>query len=143
MTTTLLDLRALERHRDIAPLFIRLFAGVFLIYMSQDNVFSGERMAEFERFLASNGFPAVPLAARVSVYAQFAAGIMFLLGAFTRVAAALMVINFLVALAMVHLKLPFRTFLEPSAMLASALFLLFNGAGRWSVDEWRDRRNES
>jgi putative oxidoreductase len=128
-----------EQRRDYAPIFIRLFAGVFLIYMSQDNVFSWARMLEFERFLRQFGFPLPLVSAVVSVACQFTAGILFILGAFTRPAAAVMVINFVVALVMVQPKLPFREALDPSAMLASSLFLLFNGAGRPSVDAWRQR----
>ena len=135
MSASAFRMAAFDRHCAIGPIFIRVFAGVFLIYMAHDNVFSGERMAEFERFLEGHGFPLPAVSARVSVYAQFLAGIAFLLGALTRPAALLMVINFLIAIAMVHIGTPFRTFLEPSAMLASALFLLFNGAGAWSVDE--------
>jgi putative oxidoreductase len=126
--------RWLDRHRDLGAVFIRVFAGVFLIYMSQDNVFSGERMQEFVRFLTQFGFPLPAVAARVSVYAQFAAGIAFLLGAFTRLAAGAMIVNFVVALIMVHTRLPFREALDPSAMLASALFLFVHGAGPLSVD---------
>jgi putative oxidoreductase len=131
---------ALDRRRDLAPLFIRAFAGTFLIFMSQDNVLSAARMEEFERFLATHGAPWPALAAPVSVYAQFLAGIAFLLGAATRPLAAIMVFNFVVALALVHARLPFRTWLEPCAMLASALFLLVNGAGALSVDRALARR---
>jgi len=130
-----------EQRRDYAPIFIRLFAGVFLIYMSQDNVFSWERMLEFEKFLRQFGFPLPLVSAVVSVAFQFAAGILFILGAFVRPAAAVMVFNFIVALVMVHRKLPFREALDPCAMLASSLFLLFNGAGRPSVDAWRKRKS--
>jgi putative oxidoreductase len=68
-------------------------------------------------------------------------GILILLGAFTRVAAAVMVVNFVVALAMVHTRLPFREALDPSAMLAGSLFLLFHGAGAPSIDAWRELRS--
>jgi putative oxidoreductase len=129
-----------EQRRDYAPIFIRLFAGLFLIYMSQDNVFSWARMLEFEQFLLQFGFPLPLASAVVSVTCQFVAGVLFILGAFIRPAAAVMVINFIVALVMVHRKLPFREALDPCAMLASSLFLLFNGAGRPSVDAWRKRR---
>jgi putative oxidoreductase len=125
---------------DAGALFIRLFAGTFLIYMSQDNVFSGARMAEFERFLTQFGFPLPALAAPVSVYAQFAAGICFLLGCCTRIAATFMIVNFLVAIFMVHTKLPFREALDPSAMLAASLSLLLTGAGPISIDAWWSRR---
>ena len=129
-----------QHRRQYAPIFIRLFAGVFLIYMSHDNVFSWARMLEFERFLRQFGFPLPLVSAVVSVACQFTAGILFIIGAFTRPAAAVMALNFIVALVMVHTKLPFREALDPCAMLASSLFLLFNGAGRPSVDAWLQRK---
>ena len=132
--------RWFEARSTWAPLFIRAFAGVFLIYMAQDNVFGWERMLEFERFLRQFGFPVPLVSAHVSAWAQFLAGLCFLLGAFTRPAAAAMVFNFVVALVMVHVHLPFREALDPSAMLASALFLLFNGPGPLSVDALLARR---
>lgn len=129
----------LDERRELGALFIRLFMGTFLIYMSQDNVFDRSRMLEFERFLQQFGFPLPQLSARVSVYAQLASGILILLGAFTRAVAAVMIVNFVVALVMVHTRLPFREALDPSAMLAGAVFLLFHGAGVPSVDAWRAR----
>ena len=131
----------LDERRELGVLFIRLFMSTFLIYMSQDNVFDRARMVEFERFLRQFGFPLPLLSAHVSVYAQLACAILILLGAFTRVAATVMVVNFVVALAMVHTRLPFREALDPSAMLAGALFLLVHGPGVPSVDEWRKRRS--
>ncbi|MBA3889129.1 MAG: DoxX family protein [Gemmatimonadaceae bacterium] len=119
---------------DLAPLALRLFAGTFLIYMSQDNVLSGERMSEFVGFLRQFGFPAPEVLAPLSVYAQFAAGIALLGGVMTRVAAAVMIVNFVVALTMVHPSLPFREALDPAAMLACSVALLLLGGGRWSVD---------
>jgi putative oxidoreductase len=135
-----LGLDPLGRHAAFAPTILRAFAATFLIYMSQDNVVSGERMAEFERFLRQFGFPLVPLSARVSVYAQFAAGILFALGLFVRPAAAVMAFNFVVAIGMVHLGLPFREALDPSAMLATSLALLLTGGGALSLDGWLARR---
>lgn len=129
--------RWLDERRDYGPVFVRLFAGTFLVYMSQDNVFSWARMREFEGFLRQAGFPVPLLCAVISVAAQFMAGLLFLAGALVRWAAAAMVVNFLVALVMVHLELPFREALDPTAMLASALCLLFTGSGPVSVDAWR------
>jgi putative oxidoreductase len=132
--------RWFEGRAALAPVFIRLFSGTFLVYMSQDNVFSWDRMREFETFLPGHGFPFPLLAAVVSVSAQFAAGLSFLAGAFVRWTAALMVVNFTVALGTVHLALPFREALDPAALLACALSLLFGGAGPLSVDAWRAGR---
>lgn len=123
-----------------APLPLRLFLGVFLVYMSQDNVLDATRMAEFERFLAANGFPLAELSARVSVYAQLLGGVLLLAGALTRWAAAVIAIHFVVAIVGVHLALPFRTWLEPCAMLACATALGLAGAGPFSVDAYLSGR---
>jgi putative oxidoreductase len=135
---SLVRLDWLDRFGGFAPLAIRLFLGVFLIFMSQDNVFSAERMDEFVKFLAANKFHSPELAAQVSVYAQFASGILILVGLATRWAAAVMIIHFVVALIGIHLALPFRTWLEPCAMLACSIALFIGGAGRVSLD-WRLR----
>lgn len=137
--SSIAQLDHVDSFAGFAPLAIRVFLGGFLVFLSQDNVFSGDRMAEFEKFLAGNGFPMVAVAARVSVYAQFVCGILIVVGAFTRWAALLMIVNFVVAIVGVHLNLPFRTLLEPAAMLASSIALFLGGAGRLSIDAWRSR----
>ena len=123
-----------ERRRHWAPLFVRAFLATFLIYMTQDNVFSQARMLEFRDFLAARGTPQPLFAAHLSVYAQFTAGICFALGFLTRPAAAVMVVNFVVAIVIAHLGQSFRTWLEPVAMLSGSLALLFAGPGPLSLD---------
>ena len=129
-----------ERRRSWAPLFVRAFLATFLVYMTQDNVFSAARMLEFRDFLAARGTPVPLFSAHLSVYAQFTAGICFALGLLTRPAAAVMVINFVVAIVIAHLALPLRTWLEPLAMLSGSLFLLFNGPGPLALDRVIARR---
>ena len=118
-----------------APIALRLFLGVFLVYMSHDNVLSSARMAEFAGYLEHHGFPLPSLSAHVSVYAQFACGILVLLGLATRIAALVMVVNFLVAIIGVHTgDDSFRTWLEPCAMLAVSAALALGGPGPYSLD---------
>ena len=95
-------------------------------------------MQEFADFLRHHGFPLPLPCAVVSVAAQFVSGLLFLVGAFVRWAALLMVVNFVVAIATVHLSLPLHEALDPAAMLASAMSLLWSGAGRPSIDAWLD-----
>lgn len=141
---SLVHLDSLDRFGGFAPLAIRAFLGTFLLYMSQDNVLSTARMDEFEQFLAQHAIPAPAIAAHVSVYAQFVCGILILVGALTRWAALVMVVNFVVAIIGVHRLLPFRTYLEPCAMLACSLALFIGGAGRVSVDSLvRQRRQRA
>lgn len=130
----------LERHSALGVPLFRLFLGATLVYGTQDNVFSGERMREFADFLAQSGFPAPVFNAWLSAYAQFICGLLILVGFATRPAAAVMVINFVVALAMVHRATPFNANIAPLAMLFGALLLLFHGAGAYSVDALLQRR---
>jgi putative oxidoreductase len=130
-----------DRYRDYAPLFIRLAVGSRLISGTQDNVFSYERMLEFERFLAANGTPFPLVAALISVYAQFICGALFVLGLWTRPAAVVMAINFVAALIIAHRATPFEVTWPALMMLAAALFFLFHGAGRPSLDTWLHDRS--
>jgi len=136
----MLRLEPLGRYRDYGPTIIRAFMATFLVYMTQDNVFSPARMLEFVAFLRQFGFPAPLVSAHVSVYVQFIAALLLGLGLFVRPAAAMLVVNFIVAIVMVHTRLPFREALDPSAMLAGALSLLVTGAGALSLDGWLSRR---
>lgn len=131
---TLSPISRLDARAGYGAVFIRLSAGAHLIHGTQDNVRDYARMLEFRDFLAGHGFPLPLLGAHVSVYAQLVCGVLFLLGALTRPAAAVMIFNFLVALAMVHVGDPYPAVFPALFMLASACFLLLDGAGRLSVD---------
>ena len=138
MIPKLLKLSFLEKYSDYGALFLRLVVGAFLVSGTQDNVFSYERMQEFERFLAARGVPVPLVAAFVSAYAQFVCGILFILGAATRAAGAVMVVNFVAALFIAHRRDTFGGMLAALMMLASAFFFMLHGAGRPSVDEgWK------
>jgi putative oxidoreductase len=118
---------------NAAVLVLRLFLGAVLVYGVLDNVVSPARMAEFERFLAHHRFPWPAAAARLSVYAQLVAGGLLGLGVFTRAAAGLMVVNFVVALGMVHWGRPFAEHIAPVAMLTGCVSVALSGPGRYSV----------
>ncbi len=92
----------LDKNKDIGVFLLRLFIGIWLIYGVIDNILSWDRMLEFQAFLNKFNFPFPVISAVVSVYAQAIAGIMILLGWNMRMAATLMIINFLIALIMVH-----------------------------------------
>ena len=100
-------------NREIAPLLLRLFLAFVLIYGTLDNVVSHERMIEFRDFLAKNGFPMPMFSAHLSAYGQFIAGILLALGLFTRLTSIVVIINFIAALAMVHVGLPFNANIAP------------------------------
>lgn len=124
-----------ERHREVGAFFLRLLIGAELIRGTQDNVFGYARMVEFAEFLKAHGVPFPLAGAFVSAYAQFLCGILFLLGLAVRPAAALMAVNFLAALLIAHLDTPYQATYPALVMLATALFLLFHGAGKPSLDD--------
>ena len=133
----------LERHSALGVPLFRLFLGATLVYGTQDNVFSSARMLEFRDFVAENGFPAPLFSAYLSAYAQFICGLLVLVGLATRWASAVMVINFVAALVMVHWGLPFAANISALAMLFGSLLLLFHGPGAYSVDAALQRRSAS
>lgn len=135
----LLRFPTFERRSELGVFLFRLFLGSVLVYGTADNVLSHERMLEFRDFLADSGFPYPLFCAYLSAYAQFVCGLLLLVGAFTRWAALVMVVNFLVALAMVHIGLPFSANIAPMAMLFGAVLFLFHGAGAYSLDARRAR----
>ena len=124
----------LDTRRELGSALLRLFFAFVLIYGTQDNVFSNARMLEFRDFLARNKFPYPLFSAYLSAYAQFLCGILIALGFLTRPAAIAMSINFIVALLMVHLHLPFTANIAAMAMLALSVFFVFHGAPRYSID---------
>ena len=129
--------RVLEPYREYGPLFIRLIVGYRLVWGTADNVFSYARMLEFNDFLAAHSVPFPLFAAFLSAYAQFICGLLFVLGAYTRPAAAVMAVNFMVALLLVHVGQPFLENYDALVMLFGAVFLLLHGPGLLSVDAAR------
>ena len=124
----------LESHNSYSEVFIRFIIGFHLIYGTQDNVFSWERMIEFSEFLANFGFPIPLVSAVVSVYAQFICGILFIIGFQVRIAAVIMICNFIIALLMVHTGDTYPGAFPAIMMLAGSLYLLFNGSKVFNVN---------
>ena len=129
-----MELRALDRHRELGTLILRVFFGVTLVYGTQDNVLHREHMLQFRDFVAQHGFPYPLFSAYLSAYAQFICGLLITIGALTRLASAVMIINFIVALLMVHVGLPFSSNISALAMLFCGLFFLLHGPGPLSMD---------
>ena len=131
------------RHADLGLLLLRCVTGAFLIYQSHDNVFSAARMDEFEKFLTQFGFWAPELMAPLSVYAQFAAGIAFILGFLTRWAGLITAFNFIVAVYMVHWNDPVPGIWPAAILIFLGLYFGLRGSGRFGLDpqlEGRSRR---
>ncbi len=132
-----------DKYKDYAVVFIRLIVGFHLIYGTQDNVFSYTRMEEFAGFLGARGVPFPLFSAFTSAYAQFICGFLFILGAATRYAAVVMIINFVAALVIAHIGDTYPNMFPALMMLSAACFLLLRGAGKLSVDDVLERAKKN
>lgn len=133
-------LNRLDRFKEYGPIFIRLIIGFHLVYGTQDNIFSYARMEEFAAFLSAHNVPLPLFSAFLSVYAQFICGVLFILGAATRYAALVMIINFVAAILIAHLGDSYPAKFPALMMLAGACFLFLHGPGELSVDRLLARR---
>ncbi len=133
-------LTSLEKYKEYGVIFIRLVVGFHLVYGTQDNVFSYARMEEFAAFLSARGVPFPLFSAFLSAYAQFIGGILFIVGAATRYAAVVMIINFLAALVIAHIGDTYPNMFPALMMLAAGCFFLLHGPGKISVDDFLEQR---
>lgn len=122
-----------DKYKDYSEVFIRFIIGFHLIYGTQDNVFSWDRMLEFSEFLTNFGFPIPLISAVVSVYAQFICGILFIVGFQVRIAATIMIFNFMIALLMVHTGDTYPGAFPAIMMLMGSFYFLFNGSKVFNV----------
>lgn len=137
---TLILLTPLRRYGDCGLLLLRLLVGAFLVWGVSDNIFSHERMLEFEAFLGRSGFPVPRIMAPLSVWAQFLVGLGFIAGLLTRWAGALCAINFMVALVMVDAASGIRGAFPSACLTAIGTYLALHGAGRYSLDRLLETR---
>ena len=138
-TRRLLLLSGNARHADLGLLLLRCVTGAFLIYQSHDNVLSAERMEEFAKVLAQFGFIYPELMAPLSVYAQFAAGLAFILGLFTRWFGLITAFNFIVAVWMVHWNDPVPGMWPAAILVFLGLYFGLRGSGRFGLDAFLER----
>jgi putative oxidoreductase len=127
---------------DFGLLALRVLTGSFLMWETLDNIVSAERMAEFVAFVDHHGFIWPAVAAPFSVYTQFICGALIVLGAFTRAASLVMVINFVIAIAMVHWGGDFRNWWPALVLIFIPLHFALAGPGRWSVDHVLETRTK-
>jgi putative oxidoreductase len=121
----LLFLSGAQRFSDFTLLLLRTFVGLFLIWGAWASVLGAQ----------PTGVLTAPLLyAKVSVFAQLAVGVGFVLGLFTRWAGIVCALNFIVAIVLVDRLGGFRGVFPSGVLVAIGLYLATHGAGRFSVD---------
>lgn len=129
----------LYKYSDLGFLILRLAFGFQLIYGSMDNVFSAERMLEFEKFLAGFNVPFPKIGANISAYVQVISGILLIVGWQTRLAGLFITVNFVFALVIAHRGDAYQNMFPAINLLAAGLFFLFAGGGKWTIDTFLNK----
>ncbi len=122
-----------DNRGHLGLLFLRLFVGLRLVYGVLDNVLSWEHMLRFRDFLELNHFPFPIYSAVISVYAQFLCGMLIIFGILFRWASSIMIINFLVAMVMVHRGDSVEEMTTPLLLLFIHFFFALNGPGKYTI----------
>jgi len=137
---------------DWAPLSLRLILRFGMLYHGWDKVADGTE--GFQGMLQMMGIPGGAATAWFVALLEFVGGIALIVGAFVAIVSALLIIDMLVAMVVVHLPHGFN-FMNITGMgpqgpefgmpgyevnllyIAGLLALILGGAGLYSVDRWR------
>ncbi|HEU4495870.1 MAG TPA: DoxX family protein [Flavobacterium sp.] len=133
----------LRKYKFIAPLFLRLVFGYHLIQYTYGDVFKGTAGSGNSEWLGSKGVPLPYLMGWVYILTEFLGGIALIFGFKIRYFALLLAINFIIALALVHIGDTYKNSFDAIHMLAISIFFLFNGAGSVSIDNYAASRKNN
>lgn len=130
-------LRALTRVHWLGPLVLRLFFGYFWLETGWAKL---HNLDGFTQRFVEWGIPFPAFSAALSAGTDFVGGLLLMLGLFTRLTAAAMAFNMVVAIATVVIKNvgSFDEFVELDEVVYVLIFfwLLIAGPGKASLDTW-------
>jgi len=129
-------LRYLDRMHPLALLVLRLILGIIMVAHGSHKVYG--HMSEYAGYIHSLGMPV--WLGYVSAIAEFAGGILLIVGLVARCAAIAIFIDMFVAIVKVHWKhglLGNGGYEFPLSLAAIAFALIFLGAGPISIDAIR------
>ena len=126
--------RLLPINPDLALLILRVVLGIIMMYHGWPKLTNlGGTIEGF----SGMGIPAPPLAAVLSMVAEFFGGLLLLVGVFTDIAGLMIAIDMLGAITFVHAKNGFAVneggVEWPLALLAMALAIALAGPGRYAA----------
>jgi putative oxidoreductase len=124
--------KSLDRLQPWGAFILRLALGVSMAVHGYQKVVPHTATARFAHYVVSLGMPY--WLGVLSAYTEFIGGVLVLLGLLTRLAAAFLCINMLVALITVGIHQGFGIYNYIFALVAIAFMLVVNGAGALSLD---------
>ncbi|ALC04950.1 hypothetical protein CDES_02450 [Corynebacterium deserti GIMN1.010] len=130
--------------KQIATLIARVILGVVFIAHGWDK-FAITGLEGVTGYFDSLGIPAAGFAAPLAGVIEIVGGILIIAGAFTRIAAAVLFVDMLLATLFAHISSGIfvtNNGWELAGVLgAGALLLIAGGAGSWSIDAILAKRN--
>lgn len=131
---------------DRHPIVLRFLASIPMLGIGLMHVFDPE--TPMRPLVEAAGLPAAGLLSPAAVAAEIVAGVLLLIGFYTRLGAVLAIFTMVVA-AYAHLVIDVwpngannePPILLPLAVLVCAAYVLWRGAGRWSLDHLMGRGN--
>jgi putative oxidoreductase len=123
---------------DTGILLLRLFAGLALALVHGFGKLPPA--SGFVSRVGGMGFPAPELFAWAAALAEFGGGILLALGLFTRPAALIVAIHFVVVVFVAHTGDPFRARELAMFFGIAAVTILLTGPGRYALDSIISRR---
>lgn len=126
------SIKKMIHNPDLGLLLFRLFVGLTMAFAHGLG-----KLPPSEQLIggvSSMGFPAPIVFAWAAALAEFVGGVLIAGGLFTRYAALFLAFTMGVAAFVAHAADPFKAKEMALLYLASAVLLLFTGAGRFSLD---------
>jgi putative oxidoreductase len=122
----------LNKFQPCGALIMRLVLGISIAMYGYQKVVPHGALTRHVHMVVGMGLPSV--LGYVSAYTELIGGILLILGLFTRLAAALIAINMLVAFFTVSIHHGLGSFDYTLAFAAIAIMLLFYGPGALAID---------
>lgn len=123
-----------EKHSPITSVLLRTLVGFHLLYAVHGVLFSASAMEGVVKFFSAQGIIIPSFTAHLTAWTEAICACLFIAGLFTRMAAIAMIIVFINAIVIVHLGNPYPDAFPALVMLVGSIYLLFNGAGKYSID---------
>jgi putative oxidoreductase len=123
-----------ERNVAYANILLRVIMGWRCVLPAWLFISGSKPIDKFIQLLTTLHFPVPNICAYISIYTQFVFGILIFFGLWTRPAALLMTIHFLIIVLTAHLHDDIVVSFTAWALLAMSVSLLFAGGGKFSID---------
>ena len=137
--TKLLSSAPLAQQSGLA--FIRIIVGLLMVYHGWE-VFDAGKIKEYAEWDFFKKFASPVFVVYIGKGAELLAGIFLTIGLFTRLASLVLIATMLYIAFYVGSGKIWYEDQHPFLFVLLGLIFFFSGSGKWSVDEWLQRKNK-